>query len=71
MPLLIRGLDLPDIDIRTKIFDTLLGVVAGGDSEMVSEHASTLVSAALRCALTGENSSTVCVQLSPDRRARS
>ena len=61
MPLLIRGLDLRDNDIRTNIFRTLLAVATSGGSDMVtSEHASTLVSVALKCGLAREGNSTVC-----------
>jgi DNA repair/transcription protein MET18/MMS19 len=49
MPLLLRGLELPDNDVRASAIDTLLST-AGDHAEqsVVSEHASTLVSAMLK-----------------------
>ncbi|KAF5355338.1 hypothetical protein D9758_006078 [Tetrapyrgos nigripes] len=50
IPLLIRGLDLPENAIRSKVIDTFLAV-AGGDSpdkSLVSEHAASLVDTMLK-----------------------
>lgn len=59
MPYLIRGLDLPDTEIRVNIIDTLTAVASGGTHEPTQEHANTLVSIILRNALSQETSSTV------------
>ena len=59
MPLLIRGLGLPDVSIRTSIFDTLQAVVVDGGKEATEEHASTLVTSALKNALSREKNSVV------------
>ncbi|KAG5652051.1 hypothetical protein H0H81_006471 [Sphagnurus paluster] len=50
MPLLLRGLDLPDFDIRADVIDTLLTAAGDDISEksLVSEHASTLVTNMLK-----------------------
>ncbi|KAG5647524.1 hypothetical protein DXG03_009461 [Asterophora parasitica] len=50
MPLLLRGLDLPDFEIRADVIDTLLAAAEGDASEqgLVSEHASTLVNIMLK-----------------------
>ena len=51
MPLLLRGLDLPDADIRASVIDTLLAAAnpAGTpETAIISEHATSLVSAMLR-----------------------
>jgi len=56
MPLLLRGLELPDAQIRASVIDTLLAAAEGDPSEqsLVSEHASTLVSSMLRnCVVEG------------------
>jgi DNA repair/transcription protein MET18/MMS19 len=61
MPLLIRGLDLPDTEIRANVIDTLISAV-GSDSLMYSgvfEHASSLVSTMLKNSVVSEMSSTV------------
>jgi DNA repair/transcription protein MET18/MMS19 len=54
MPLFLRGLELPDAEIRANVIDTLLAAAGGDPSEqsLVSEHANTLVSAMLaNCAV--------------------
>ncbi|TFK39917.1 Dos2-interacting transcription regulator of RNA-Pol-II-domain-containing protein [Crucibulum laeve] len=45
IPLLIRGLDLPDNNIRSNVIDTFLTTAEGDspDKSLVAEHASTLV----------------------------
>ncbi|KIP04531.1 hypothetical protein PHLGIDRAFT_191607 [Phlebiopsis gigantea 11061_1 CR5-6] len=51
MPLLLRGLDLPDSEIRANVIDTLLAVAdptAKSSSNIVSEHASSLVATMLK-----------------------
>ncbi|KAF9006023.1 ARM repeat-containing protein [Cyathus striatus] len=50
IPLLLRGLDLPDNDIRHNIIDTFLAAAEGDSPEksMVAEHASTLVTSMLK-----------------------
>lgn len=50
MPLLLRGLDLPDYDIRVNVIQTLLAVADNGSKEnsFIAEHASSLVSTMLR-----------------------
>lgn len=54
MPLFLRGLELPDAEIRANVIDTFLAAAEGDPSEqgLVSEHANTLVSAMLgNCAV--------------------
>ena len=53
MPLFLRGLELPDADIRANVIETLLAAAEGDISEesvgnLVSQHANTLVSTMLR-----------------------
>ncbi|TFK26217.1 ARM repeat-containing protein [Coprinopsis marcescibilis] len=50
VPLLIRGLELPDPQIRNNVIETFLAAAEGDSPEksLISEHASTLVSAMLR-----------------------
>ena len=51
MPLLLRGLDLPDAEIRANVIDTLLAVAdtsAKASNSIVSEHASSLVTTMLK-----------------------
>jgi len=51
MPLLLRGLDLPDADIRASVIDTLLAAANSAstpETAIISEHATSLVSAMLR-----------------------
>ncbi|KAL0577529.1 hypothetical protein V5O48_004470 [Marasmius crinis-equi] len=50
IPLLIRGLDLPDHNIRCKVIDTLLAVAQedSSDKSAISEHAPSLVTTMLR-----------------------
>ncbi|KAJ2934020.1 hypothetical protein H1R20_g3061, partial [Candolleomyces eurysporus] len=56
IPLLIRGLDLPDPDIRRNVIETLLAAAEGETPEksLVAEHASTLVNAMLKNCLVEE-----------------
>lgn len=63
MPLLLRGLDLPDAEIRANVIDTLVSAVGAESTEhsALSEHASTLVSAMLKNCMASEISSTVCL----------
>jgi DNA repair/transcription protein MET18/MMS19 len=56
MPLFLRGLELPDAEIRASVIDTFLAAAEGDPSEesLVAEHASTLVSTMLKnCMLEG------------------
>jgi len=65
MPLFLRGLELPDAEIRANVIDTFLAAAEGDPSEqsLVSEHANTLVSAMLgNCAV--EQMSSVRVRTS-------
>ncbi|RDB23653.1 MMS19 nucleotide excision repair [Hypsizygus marmoreus] len=59
MPLLLRGLELPDVDIRADVIKTLLAAAEGDASEqsLVSEHASTLVTYMLKNSMVEEMSS--------------
>jgi DNA repair/transcription protein MET18/MMS19 len=47
--LLLRGLELPNADIRADIIQVFISVANGGDAihRIISEHATTLVSAML------------------------
>lgn len=61
MPLLIRGLDLPDAEIRASVIDTFISAVGSDSTEHsgIYEHASTLVSKMLNNSIASEMSSTV------------
>ena len=63
MPLLLRGLDLPDNEIRASVIDTLhaAAVSSSGekDNAIVAEHASSLVSTMLRNCLVSQMPSVV------------
>lgn len=61
MPLLLRGLDLPDTEIRANVIDTLLAAAESGnkDSSAASEHASSLVTTMLKNSLVQETPSVV------------
>ncbi|KAG6890017.1 hypothetical protein C0992_003362 [Termitomyces sp. T32_za158] len=63
MPLLLRGLELPDFDIRADVIDTLLAAAEGdtSDQNLVSEHAPALVTYMLRNSIFHEMSSIVRV----------
>lgn len=56
MPLLLRGLELPDAEIRANVIDTLLAAAEGDSPEksIVSEYASTLVSTMLKNSMINE-----------------
>lgn len=62
MPLLLRGLELPDANIRADVIDTFLAAADGEVSEqsLVSEHASTLVTYMLKNSTVKEMPSAVC-----------
>lgn len=64
MPLLLRGLDLPDTEIRANVIDTFVSAVGGEPAEqkIISEHASTLVHAMLKNSSATEMHSTVCTK---------
>ncbi|KAG6869217.1 hypothetical protein C0993_009080 [Termitomyces sp. T159_Od127] len=50
MPLLLRGLELPDFDIRADVIDTLLAAAEGdtSDKNLIAEHAPALVTYMLK-----------------------
>lgn len=50
MPLLLRGLELPDNEIRASVIDTLQAAAtsAGKDNTLLAEHAASLVSTMLK-----------------------
>lgn len=50
MPLLIRALDLPDVELRLNVLETLLAAARDNavESEVISERATTLVDAMLK-----------------------
>jgi DNA repair/transcription protein MET18/MMS19 len=62
MPLLLRGLNLPDNEIRAGVIDTLLATTDpnGKDNELVSRYASSLVTAVLKNAKAKDMPSPVC-----------
>jgi DNA repair/transcription protein MET18/MMS19 len=62
MPLLLRGLDLPDTEIRANVIDTFISAVGSEptDHGAISEHASTLVSTMLKNSMASGMSSVVC-----------
>jgi DNA repair/transcription protein MET18/MMS19 len=66
IPLLLRGLDLPDAEIRGNVIDTFLAAAEGESPEksLVSEHSVTLVNAMLRNSKVGEMTSIVRVWIS-------
>lgn len=66
IPLLLRGLDLPDAEIRGNVIDTFLAAAEGESPEksLVSEHSVTLVNAMLRNSKVGEITSIVRFQIS-------
>ena len=71
MPLLIRGLDLPNASIRADIIDTLLSVADPNSTppSIISDHAATLVSTMLRnCKAVGEVTSAVCLTATVEPR---
>ena len=61
MPLLLRGLDLPDNEIRASVIDTLFAAATaeGADSTVVTEHASSLVTTMLKNSLVSHMPSVV------------
>lgn len=61
IPLLLRGLDLPDAEIRGNVIDTFLAAAEGESPEksLVSEHSVTLVNAMLRNSKASEMTSIV------------
>ncbi|KAJ4000828.1 ARM repeat-containing protein [Lentinula boryana] len=48
IPLLVRGLDLPDYNIRCQVIDTFLAVVEGDSPDIISDHAPSLITTMLR-----------------------
>ncbi|KAH9479537.1 MMS19 nucleotide excision repair protein-like protein [Psilocybe cubensis] len=60
IPLLLRGLDLPDAEIRSNIIDTFLAAAEGETPEksLVAEHGVTLVNAMLKNCVSNDVSST-------------
>lgn len=61
MPLLLRGLDLPNNEIRANVIDTLLATADTDSKEnsLVSEHATSLVSIMLKNSMVAAMSSSV------------
>ena len=74
MPLLLRGLDLPDNEIRASVIDTLhaAAVSSSGekDNAIVAEHASSLVSTMLKNCLVSQMPSVVSPCTSDDMRRK-
>jgi len=62
MPLLLRGLSLPDNEIRAGIIDTLIATTdpKSKDNDLVSEYASSLVAVMLKNAKAKDMPSPVC-----------
>ncbi|KJA28181.1 hypothetical protein HYPSUDRAFT_130307 [Hypholoma sublateritium FD-334 SS-4] len=60
IPLLLRGLDLPDADIRSNVIDTFLAAAEGESpgKSLISEHSVTLVNSMLKNSKVGEMTST-------------
>ncbi|KAJ3721001.1 ARM repeat-containing protein [Lentinula raphanica] len=49
IPLLVRGLDLPDYNIRSQVIDTFLAVAEGDSpSEIITDHAPSLITTMLK-----------------------
>lgn len=65
MPLLLRGLDLPDVEMRVNVVETLLKVSRDETREpgIITEHASTIVTALLKNCVPGPVSSTVSLEI--------
>jgi DNA repair/transcription protein MET18/MMS19 len=65
MPLLLRGLDLPNDEIRANVIDTLLATADPEESleskqnSLVSEHATSLVSIMLKNSMVSDTPSPV------------
>ncbi len=62
MPLLLRGLDLPDADIRASVIDALFDAARSGEAleqSIISEHATSLVNAMLRNCMMDQTPSAV------------
>ncbi|KAG6909334.1 hypothetical protein DXG01_000934 [Tephrocybe rancida] len=59
MPLLLRGLELPDFDIRADVIDTFHAAAEGdaSDQSLISEHAPTLVTYMLKNSMAKDMSS--------------
>jgi len=62
MPLLLRGLSLPDNEIRVGVIDTLTATTDPNskDNELVSKYASELVTVMLKNAKAEDMPSSVC-----------
>lgn len=62
IPLLLRGVDLPDDEIRANVIDTFLAAAEGDTPEksMISAHATSLVGKMLKYSRVGEMRSVVC-----------
>ena len=72
MPLLLRGLELPDNEIRAGVIETLQAAATSGDKEnnAISEHAASLVSTMLKNSLVSQMPSVVSVSESLDYARR-
>ena len=64
MPLLLRGLSLPDNEIRAGVIDTLAATTDPNskDNDLVSKYASSLVTVMLKNAKVKDMPSSVCKQ---------
>lgn len=64
MPLLLRGLSLPDNEIRAGVIDTLVATTDPNskDNDLVSKYASSLVTVMLKNAKVKDMPSSVCKQ---------
>lgn len=62
MPMLLRGLELPDPDIRANIIDTLLATTDGNQftKPVIIEHAASLVATMLKNSSVKNTPSVVC-----------
>lgn len=61
MPLLLRGIDLPDNDIKANVIDTFIAAAEGDTPEhnLITEHAPSLVNKMLKNSMCAEMPSMV------------
>lgn len=72
MPYLLRGLELPEEDMRVNVINTLISVVeeeSAGEADIISEHATTIITTLLKNADHNVTTSPVSTEL--DTRMRS
>lgn len=51
MPLLLRGIDLPEEDMRANVINTLISVAeeeSAGEADIISEHSTTIIASLLK-----------------------